>query len=230
MNDEIVRDNMDRSDLQELLATLYLRLNGYFTSGFIAHAPENNLTEVDILAVRFPYNSEPEREVEPSGYLQIPDDRIDLLLCEVKGGRESLQFNRAMRNNLDGVAKVLHWAGMFDENDLESLIPEVYEAIQTKEINTPEKFIEVAVGDCHLIRGVFFGPDRPAPKHNQARYVFGQEIVDFIFKCLCPKEQREDCGTRYNFGQWGIYRDLVTYFKSQTERGTIENVYKHFGV
>ena len=42
---------MDKSDLQELLAALYLRLNGYFPSGFIAHAPVGNLTEIDILAL-----------------------------------------------------------------------------------------------------------------------------------------------------------------------------------
>ena len=60
---------MDTSDLQELLAALYLRLNGYFPSGFIAHASVGNLTEIDILAVRFPDHRELEREVEPCVHL-----------------------------------------------------------------------------------------------------------------------------------------------------------------
>jgi hypothetical protein len=30
---------MKKHDLQETLVSLYLRLNGYFVSGFIVHAP-----------------------------------------------------------------------------------------------------------------------------------------------------------------------------------------------
>ena len=59
---------MEISDFQEQLSALYLRLNGFFVSGFIVHAPQNefndkgeprkNRTEVDVLAVRFPHNIE----------------------------------------------------------------------------------------------------------------------------------------------------------------------------
>ena len=63
---------MDRSDFEELLAALYLRVNGYFASGFIAHAPVGNLTEIDVLAVRFPKHQEPEREIASCAYLHPP--------------------------------------------------------------------------------------------------------------------------------------------------------------
>ncbi len=69
---------MDKSDLQEVLTALYLRLNGYLASGYIAHAHVGNLTEIDIIAVRFPGHKEPEREVSPCKYLRPPSDRIDL--------------------------------------------------------------------------------------------------------------------------------------------------------
>lgn len=45
---------MDKSDIQETLVLLYLRLNGYFGTGFIVHAPQRNKTEMDVLAIRLP--------------------------------------------------------------------------------------------------------------------------------------------------------------------------------
>src|SRR5437867_493484 len=92
-----------KHDLQETLVSLYLRLNGYFVSGFIVHAPgmnkESNRTQVDALGIRLPNNSEPEREVRPSEYLQLPTRQIDILICEVKGDKASLQFNEAIRSS-----------------------------------------------------------------------------------------------------------------------------------
>ncbi|MEE9214556.1 MAG: hypothetical protein V3U54_07140 [Thermodesulfobacteriota bacterium] len=87
---------MEKSTLQEKLAALYLRLNGYFVSGFIVHAPieyqnaagetRRVKTELDILAVRFPFNREPERVVLPSTYIDVSNSHIDNVIGEVKGG------------------------------------------------------------------------------------------------------------------------------------------------
>jgi hypothetical protein len=52
---------VDRSDVQETLVSLYLRLNGYFVSGFIVHAQTGAKTEMDVLAVRFPNQRESSR-------------------------------------------------------------------------------------------------------------------------------------------------------------------------
>lgn len=45
---------MKQSDIDEALVTLYLRLNGYFTSGLVVHSPIHGqaTTEVDCLAIR----------------------------------------------------------------------------------------------------------------------------------------------------------------------------------
>ena len=37
---------MDKSDVQEALVLLYLRLNGYFTNGFIVHAQEGKYSAI----------------------------------------------------------------------------------------------------------------------------------------------------------------------------------------
>jgi hypothetical protein len=48
---------MKKSEVQEHLSTLYLRLNGFFVSGFIVHAQpgaeQSNKTQLDALAIRF---------------------------------------------------------------------------------------------------------------------------------------------------------------------------------
>src|SRR5947208_601368 len=77
-----------RSRLQESLLHLYLRLNGFFVTGFIVHSPvRGNLrTEIDALAIRMGYHAEPERLIVPSSYFLGPaEGKIDLLICEVKG-------------------------------------------------------------------------------------------------------------------------------------------------
>ena len=76
----------NKSDIQETLVSLYLRLNGYFVSGFIVHAPHQVGTELDVLAVRFPRYIEPEREVHGCEHLAIPSEKIDFIVGEVKGG------------------------------------------------------------------------------------------------------------------------------------------------
>ncbi len=231
--DGVVLD-MDKSDLQESLATLYLRLNGYFTSGFIAHAPEGNLTEIDILAVRFPYNLEHEREIEPSAWLQIQQGKTDVLICEVKGEDEKLQFNPSLRNNPEAVQKIIHWIGLFQEDDVEMIAKELLNLIATHEVQTPTYFPGYVLQEKNLsIRGILFAPDRPTPRRNQLRYVPGNEIIGFIWRCLCPDTERTYCDIRYDFGLWGGYQPIVIYFKERHQsgqgQGTMQDIYAYFG-
>lgn len=102
-----------KSRIQEQLATLYLRLNGFFVSGFIVHSSTHgfNQTELDALALRLPYSSEPEREIGPDPRLDLSTKYTELLLCEVKSRGQPLQFNAALRSKPDAIASVLRWAG-----------------------------------------------------------------------------------------------------------------------
>ena len=92
---------MTSKELHESLVTLYLRLNGYFTAGFVVHSPLKGcvFTEVDVLAVRFPHASEREREVGTAQELRSPTDSTDLLICEVKSTAKGPQFNKALRSD-----------------------------------------------------------------------------------------------------------------------------------
>jgi len=71
-----------RTRTQENLLALYLRLNGFFLSGFIVHSdvPGANITEVDALAVRFPYNAEPEREIGPDPLLELSKEHTEVAM------------------------------------------------------------------------------------------------------------------------------------------------------
>ncbi len=230
---------LDKSGFQELFAMLYLRLNGYFTSGFIVHAPKDNTTQIDVLAVRFPFNAEPEREVDPSPWLQIPPLHNDILICEVKGGNEHLQFNGPFRNKNEAIHSVLRWIGIINDKALDQVVDKFQNVIQTEEVQTPNTFKGISNQDLPgiiapgiSIRGVLFAPDRQIPTHNQPRFVYGQEMIDYTWKCFCPAQTRTECATRYDFKLWGIYKQLVCYFKDRQkaghDAGTMEDIYKHF--
>jgi len=232
---------LTKSEFQELLAMLYLRLNGYFTSGFIVHAPRDNRTQIDILAVRFPYHAEPEREIACSPWLQIPPLHTDILICEVKGQNTQLRFNAAFRDNTESIRSVLRWIGIIDERAMDQVVDELQEAIRTEQVQTPEAFKGISIQDrpgiivpCLSIRGVLFAPDRGAPARNQLRFVYGQEMIDYIWACYCPAERRPESATRYDFNLWGIYHPIVRYFKDLREdgktSGTMQNLYDHFNL
>src|SRR5271154_6799437 len=86
---------VNKGKLQESIVTLYLRLNGYFTTSLIVHHSEvgKNTTDLDVLAVRFPWHSQPDRQVGSAPELECPDAGIDLIIGEVKSVGEPLQFN-----------------------------------------------------------------------------------------------------------------------------------------
>ena len=221
---------MRKSEIQETLVSLYLRLNGYFVSGFIVHAPgidsAGNRTQVDALAIRLPYNSEPEREVMPSEYLQIPTGTTDIALCEVKGGHEALQFNQGLRGP-DAIRSVLRWIGAFEEKEMERLLEPVREILTPRDPDTPEAFRTVrSADDRYQLRAILFAPDRPEPRKNQTRYVGGTEIVEFINKCLRAQATRQHCATRYDFGLWGgLYEPIIRLAKGADHHVTLAEIY-----
>jgi hypothetical protein len=80
-----------KAKIQEGLVLLYLRLNGFFVTGFIGHSPIQNrtLTEIDAMAVRMPHNAEPEREVGPHELLDLSSEYTDLVICDVRAAEGS---------------------------------------------------------------------------------------------------------------------------------------------
>ena len=98
-----------QSRLQEDIVRLYLRLNGFFVTGFIVHSPIHgrNRAEIDALAIRMPHNSELEREIKPDQLLDLTNNYTDLVICEVKSLGKQLQFNRSLSANPDVATSVL---------------------------------------------------------------------------------------------------------------------------
>ncbi len=210
-----------KKDIQEDLVKLFLRLNGYFTTGLVIHSPSygNNKTELDTLAIRLPYHSQSDRVVECSEYLQIPSGTIDIIIGEVKSGTESIQFNSALRDDKISIEKLLNWLGAFDRDEINSVIDDLQGAMATEVINNPENFkclnIQSKSGN-YSIRPIIFSVDRQHPRKNQSRFVYGQLMLDFIWHCLRPTEIRPTCSTIYDLNMWGhSILPLIQYFKDE---------------
>jgi len=225
-------DQKKRSRLQENLLNLYLRLNGYFVTGFIVHSPEQgkNRAEIDALAIRHPYNYEPERLVRPSPYLETSSEFIDLLICEVKSGGQQLHFNEALRNSHQAIASVLRWAGLFQEHKLGDIVADIQPLLQP--CATPrQETLYVATPDGVRIRPILCSPDRWVKRNNQPWFISGSEIFNFLYDCFCPKTHRSLCSTRYDFEAWGeVYEPIVKFFKNNSRCNTIRDIYRHFDI
>jgi len=223
---------VDKSDLQEGLAALYLRLNGYLASGYIAHARVGNLTEIDILAVRFPGHKEPEREVSPCKHLHPPSDRIDFLVGEVKGGQKNANFNPKFRERPDAIRKVLYRLGAFSNKEIEARIPEIMAVLRPQSLAKAPDFPSFSVGGLPgLLRFVLFSPDQTRnSSRNQRPAIFGDDMLGFIWTCLRPAAPRRECATDYHVELWGHqFNELVGYFKDPSRRscGTVDDLYAH---
>ncbi len=225
-----------RSYTQEDLLKLYLRLNGFFITGFIVHSPDfgKNRTEIDALAIRLPHNAEPERVLEPSPYLEPSIDLVDFLICEVKSKGQKLRFNDSLCNSLSAIESVLRWGGLFCEKEVIALAPEVQNIIQ--QANPSKQEIPMLLGPRKTrIRAILCSPERWNKRSNQPWFINGQEIFGYLWKCFCPDEPRSTCSTVYDFTAWGkSYDQLVRYFKDRKRKnqsqGTINDLYKDLGI
>ena len=225
-----------RSYVQEDLLKLYLRLNGFFITGFIVHSPDfgKNRTEIDALAIRLPYNTEPERVLEPSPYLEPSLDLVDFLICEVKSKGQKLRFKDSFCKSLSAIESVLRWAGLFREEEVLALAPRVQKIL--RHTDPPEQNIPMIPGPRNTrIRAVLCSPERWSKRNNQAWFICGQEIFSYLWKCFCPDEPRGTCSIIYDFTSWGkSYERLVRYFKDRKRKkqsqGSIKELYQHLGI
>jgi hypothetical protein len=225
---------MTKSDLQETVLTLFLRLNGYFATGFIVHAEWRNQTEIDALAVRFPHQQEPERVVGTSPVLDVPTSCIDFLVCEVKGGTGQINFNAKFRESQPAIRSVLHRFGAFHDEEVESLIPKIVSCLEPSRVQRSTSFPKIVCpAENAQIRFLPVAPDQVRPSADSHPYVYGDDMFNFIWECFRPATHRASCDVRYNWELWGEqYTKLVRYFKDlqRTRVGTIADLYHHFCV
>lgn len=230
---------MDRSDIQETLVSLYLRLNGYFVSGFIVHAQNGSTTEMDVLAVRFPCHREPEREVQCCMHLAIPSKQIDLIVGEVKGGKGAVNFNARFRQNPDAIKTVLYRYGAFDEPEISRVIAVVPELLEPANVKKSPTFprLEVTLSNQlglvgARLRFVPFAAEQDRPDAHARPYLFANDLMNFVWLCFRPEQRRPLCDDHYNYELWGPqFTAMVRYFKDPNRHsaGTIEDLCRAHG-
>jgi hypothetical protein len=222
-----------KPQVNEALATLYLRLNGYFTTGLILHSPDwgENRTELDCIAIRHPNHSQPERGIESSEFLAVQEGEMDVVVCEVKSLPEELAFNEALRTDLEAISALLRWVGVFDETQVGSvakrLQPLLHDGVSLEAARSG-----VLEERCR-VRPLLCCPACPDAQSKDRWCLTGSEIFRFVDECFNAAVKRESCSTRYNFQQWGYaLRPLVTYFKNVPIGGSpnLADLYKHLGV
>jgi hypothetical protein len=228
-------DNMNvakvRSRTQEELALLYLRLNGFFVTGFIAHSAVQGqaLTEIDALAVRMPHSAEPEREVGPHELLGLSSEYTDLVICEAKSRGEQLCFNQALTAEPLAAAKVLRWSGLFLEKEIPALAANLTSVLAPRPL--PSDVPPTIIGPRGVrIRSLLFSLEQNLRRPNQPWFITGSEVFDYVHRCLSPSGSRSSCSTSYDFGLWGDREPIVRYFKERQSAGDMKQLYEALNV
>lgn len=212
MNDKI------KSEIQELLAKLYLRLNGYLSSGFIIHSEEYGKikSEVDILAVRFPHSTELERGVRSDEILETSNTYIDFLVCEVKSNGQKIRFNKPLINNIKNLQTILSWFGALSSEEIMEHEKNIHKLFQIKNFSNdkPNKYI---ISEKNLqIRSLVFKPETRTKSDNQPFFIGEKDIFNYISSCVKPEIERSTCATRYDVTSWGKeFHPLISFFKSE---------------
>lgn len=221
-----------QSQLQEQLVSLYLRLNGFFVTRFIVHSPLHgqNRAELDALALRLPYNCEPERQIGPDSVLDLSDKYTDLAICEVKSRGQPLQFNRSLVGRSVAASCILRWAGLFQQSEVTPLSDTLAQALVPR--NPAGSEAPTVLGPRGVrIRGLLFSPERGSRRVNQPWFVPGPQLFGYVWHCLCPQKPRQSCATTYDFQLWGDYEPIIRYFKSRGDGGPgdIKTLYEYVG-
>lgn len=225
----------EKSTIQEMLVTLYLRLNGYFSTGFVIHSTEEGKVEgeVDLIGVRFPGHKQDYTEHGTSEFLEVPNN-IDIIIAEVKAKGQRLQFNNSLRQQLtlEPWKKILHWVGLIAEERIYTAAVELNSLVQTIANSNRQKLLSTNFPTDYgyiTIRPIIFSPERIS-SNNADKFINWVEVNDFIWQCLCPADSRKDCGTRYDFTAWGYGLSKVVKAykgrqKSQIKFVSIEELY-----
>lgn len=220
---------MRKSELHEILAQLYLRLNGYFTTGLILPSPKwgQARTEIDCLAIRHPYHSQTERVVETADFLGTNDGKTELIFCEVKSDLASLQFNAPLRDDREALRAALRWAGVFTQEQVDSVADRLRPLLQ-EDASSDAARIGV-VENSYRVRALLCCP--PSSEAAEGKWcLLGPEIFGFADRCFNPPERRDSCSTRYNFQQWGYpFAPVVTYLKNGGTAKSLEGLYQYIG-
>lgn len=227
-----------KSQFQERLVSLFLRLNGYLQSGFIPHSEEwgNAGTDIDRIALRFPNHSQAERQIPCYSNLDIPEQTIDIIIAEVKN--TSLEFNETLtkidKRAESNWSQILNWIGLFDEEQIAHLVPKLILQANNQSLMTDGKFSGIEHKNnfgAITIRPIIFSMATSKSTMDTQKWINGDEILLYIWECLCPELRRKTCSTRYPFTLWGAeFTDIIMYLKARhdigEQVGSLNEMYK----
>ncbi|WP_026713370.1 hypothetical protein [Flavobacterium daejeonense] len=216
-----------RSQFQERLVCLFLRLNGYLQTGYIPHSNEwgNSGTDIDRIGIRFPHHSQDEREIKNFKNLDIPKNSIDIIIAEVKNN--SLQFNdpitKVEKRAAENWKQILNWIGLFEKDEVKLLIPIMIDIAnkngQIEDCTFSQYTHENKYGKI-TIRPILFSFETKKTETSTKKWVNGEEILLFMWQCFCPDIRRDYCSTQYPFTLWGNeFSDIVEYLKDRHKKG-----------
>ena len=224
-------ENKQKSVIQESLVKLYLRLNGYFTTGFIIHSNQKEInSEIDNISVRFPLHHQNDTEHNSSNFLNVSKN-IDIIISEVKSKGVKLQFNKSLyeKNCNQNWYKLLSWIGVFNSSQIEMISSEMIRLIKPVQNSKLKDFrvIENIQTDFGLVnlRAILFSPEKIS-NNSSDKIINWTEINDFIWFCLCPNEERINCGTEYDLTAWGSeFEYIIEVYKSRKkEQNKLKNI------
>lgn len=214
-----------KPQVQETLVHLYLRLNGYFVTGFIVHSEIQgaNKSQLDGVAVRHRWSREPEREVTPSPF--IFRHCTDLLLCEVKSG-ENARFNSSLVDDLAAVECVLRWTGLLTEREVVTTAKRLQPLLKPNACRRRcAAGVKIRRGNL-CVRALRCVPEMADSTKSDLWVLAGDEIISYLTKCLHTPRQNGLCSQQYDYGAWGpLFEPIVRCFKNETPPTTIGEIY-----
>ena len=197
----------------EKLASLFLRLNGYFlVDNFIVHAGDDDSrisdkglisqhTEMDTLGIRMPYQKEISGNLYVINFesLILDNGKTDFVIVESKTGKSN-KPNRTWTNieNVNTVKYILNFFGVFKTDDeIEEAANELLNnfSVERDEFSFRYIIISETVNDYYAGKGV--------------KFITYDSIIDFIVKIRGECWVNTQIGISSYHGQWDDFMRTV---------------------
>lgn len=219
-------DYKTKSELQEQLTRIYLRLNGFFVTQLVVHSSEHGKikTELDAVAIRMPFHNQPDRQVGFDPVLDLTESRIEVLICEVKSAGEASRFNAALTENLSAIQYVMRWIGALPEDEIVNRSFSLQEQFRLRGKTPPTTISKHGI----RVRGLLFRPETDKRFPNRPFFVCGGDMLSYVHSCLVSAAPRDTCATTYDLTSWGSDEPIIKYMKSLKagKIGTMKDMYQ----
>jgi hypothetical protein len=152
----------------------------------------------------------------------------------LKGGAGNINFNISFREDAEAIASVLRRFGAFTDEEISSLVPRIQDTLLPEKVRKSNEYPTIDIpGINSRLRFLLVAPDQARSANGRKPYIYGDDMISYIWECFRPDAQRQNCGVRYNWDLWGEqYTKLVKYFKDKNRQqpGDIESIYSYLGL